>query len=472
MADAYRARLLVEAFLGGEKDLFKELDSESAGKPTLARKVLDAVASRCIPSLKDKGLPQFHAAIKAVFKGLEEKVFSMMVESLISIEASYDAREVAHEAKRRFPEHGFFAFMVRALETRAVRKKGKLHRVQYPWIAPEELGRGKRAIKKIKAVIEAESDNAVLQSSPLCCGTEGSLGVFARRDIQMGEQILLGKSIYETVNDYIVKACDACCGPLRGTPLTLDCCKARYCKPSCKMEAIKSYHRILCGKGFGWLHQAYSNADPFGNDMVPLLMVKVLATAIQQNAKPLKMACVGTMQVGYGKGTRSCFKLFDNVIAPVEVLQSLGVDIFTDRRFDSWAMQTLFLRIENNRHGVKFRNKTYSGLDPMFTMLNHDCGPAAVWHPKTGTVGSSIVVSACRDIKVGEEICISYTLVHLPEVERREMVKQHIGRVCECARCLNERAAAAAGRQADIFDLTGIMEVTARIMLEQQKLEQ
>ena len=62
-------------------------------------------------------------------------------------------------------------------------------------------------------------------------------------------------------------------------------------------EAKNTYHDIICGKDFSWLYKACREADQIYCDKVPLMLVKkTLATAIQQNCKPLKVSCVRTLK--------------------------------------------------------------------------------------------------------------------------------------------------------------------------------
>lgn len=487
VADAHRGRLLIDAFWAGEKKFFQDFLSGKVDTDTLICKIYKTVFVRATTPSTWKGQAEAHQETIAVFNEMEERAFITMVEGLSRIGALHDALVVAREARRRFPKNAVFEGCVRMLPFQqraldqdcrengnhhpAARKVGRLHRVQYPWIAQEEVGRGNKAIKKVKAKIEAASENIVLKKSLLCCGTEESLGIFARRKIPKGERILLDRSIFSIFNDTTETTCDACSAPLSGYSHAVECCKVRYCSAICKAEALKSYHRTLCRKDFGWLYKEYSGADPLSNDMVPLLMVKVLATAIQQNARPLKVASVGTMHAGYGKQNPSYFKLMDNIIAPIKILQTLGVDIFADRRFDSWVMQTLFLRIENNKQGVKLGRRTHSGLNPMFTMFNHACDPAALWWQEGATLGAPVEVRAYRNIEEGEEICISYTDLDLPETKRRSMVRPHIGKDCECARCLKERAAVAAGQPVEAFDLSGLKSFLETWWNEQRNLK-
>lgn len=474
IADAYRGRLLIEAFRAGEKELFQDSFPRKVVKDKLFFKVYTAVSIDVAMSSNGEGPAKAHQQLVFELDEMEERAFVTTIEGLRRLGAVYDALEVAREAKTRFPKNAVIEGYVQSLPIQqraldeeclkqgihhpAARKVGRLRRVQYPWVVQEEVGRSNKAIKKVKANIKAASNNAVLRTSPLCCGTEESLGVFARRKIPKGERIVLDRSIFSTFNDTAETNCDACSILLSGNPHVLECCKVRYCSAICKADALKSYHKTLCRKDFRWLYREYSDADPLLNDMIPLLMVKVLATAIQQNARPLKVACVGTMHAGYGKQIPSYFKLMDNITAPTKILQTLGVDIFTDIRFDSWVMQTLFLRIENNRQGATYRRRTYSSLNPMFTMFNHACKPSATWFDEGGIIGAPVDIRAFRNIEEGEEICISYTDVHLTEEKRRSMVASHIGKDCACARCLEERAAVAAGQPVDVFDLSGMAD--------------
>lgn len=345
--------MLVEAALD-EQYLLEKSAFENRENSTPGHKVVKAVVACHVPSLPEENPTDFAWAVIVALLEREERAYSNMLVTLHWIQAWYDALQLANEARKRFPGTAFFKSYVeigssqlsaldemhfgQGVSAPEARTVGRLHRVHYPWIAREEYKRSKKVAKKIKVNVEAASNNAIVQPGSLCGGNEGSLGVFAHREIPKGERIVMDYSIFSTFNSFGLNICEACCGPLSKTSLTLEWCKAVYCSVACRMEAIKSYHKSLCCKDFNWLCGAYSKADPLTNEMVPLLMVKLLATVIQHNPRPLKIARVGGMQAGYGKETPSYFKLYDNVIVPTKILQTLGVDIFTDRRFDSKAI--------------------------------------------------------------------------------------------------------------------------------------
>ena len=52
-----------------------------------------------------------------------------------------------------------------------------------------------------------------------------------------------------------------------------------------------------------------------------------------------------------------------------------------------------------------------------------------------------MTVKAIRDIKKGEEICISYVEPWIPEKERKTELWKRIGGLCGCMSCKREREA-------------------------------
>lgn len=439
------------------------------GDGSLTSKVIEAIVSKS--QQRDFEFTEVRDEISVI----EERAWLIMAQGLMCIRAWYDALSVLEDGLKKYPSSLVFKSLLAKLKldleklkedfkaqgqdnttVQNTTKRGRVGRVAYPWIVPEELTRGTKAIKKLKARFESAATKAAVAPSGLGGTTDGNYGVFATDDIKKGERILLDRSIFSCYNTLGISDCSACCQPLYGSKVTADCCKARFCTESCKAEALNAYHRVLCGKDFGWLYAACKDAGIVTNEMIPLHMVKVLATAIQQNAKPLKVACVGTLTADYQKPVLSFFKLFDNITAPIKVLQILGVDIFTDMRFDSWALQTLFLRIETNKQGGVFGKRRHSGINTLFSVFNHDCNPGATWHGVEA--GGAIEVAAIRHITKGEEICVSYIEPWVPEAERRQRVLTHIGRICECVRCVQEREAVANGSKTDAFDVSKIRQ--------------
>ena len=482
IADAYRALILVEMFLRFSE---QQKGNRDAGlKDPIASKVFSAVTAGV--HMEDGEGLHIHLNEKfLIIKRFEHAAFVLMATGLLRVRAFYDGVKILEEAQKRFPTSPVIKTTLvtmltrlRQLEEESLDKlrsaehvqrevtRGRVRKVAYPWIVPGEYTRSNNAIKRAKASFRSASANAEISQAAQDDDSTDAYGVFACKDILKGARLLLDRSVCSATNVYNGQSCAGCCGPIDDGRITMDCCDAMFCCPGCHKDAMNNYHRILCGKGFTWLEGPSQKATAeYSHALVPSLMLKVLATAVQQNIKPLRVTCVNTLDAGLGKkNVLSSFTVFENVVAPTKILQCLGVDIFTDTRFDPWALQMLFLRLENNKQGSQIGGQTWCGLNPLFTMFNHDCDPAATWHPLNndkGGGGGALEVRAVRDIGKGEQIFVSYVGVSSSEEARRNTVQLYLGRICECARCVREREdAAAAGRSSAAYDTMAVADKT------------
>ena len=441
-----------------------ELKVREPGDGSLTAKVFSTLLSE-LPQGENESIEAYYLVVFSSIERMHERAYLIMAQGLLSMSAWDDALAVLKEAMIAFPEKSEFKTLRRQFmkkrwsldntlqaqgkdpETiKKIFKSGKLERVAYPWIKVKQLERSVKDMKKVNAQFEAASGKAYIQKSPSDGAStregvrEGDFGVFAKRDIREGETILATRSIW---TDYRTRVGDNCCSACcQNVPeklaIQMDCCNSKFCTDVCKQEATDTYHDVICGKDFSWLYRACKEADQVYCDKAPLMMVKILATAIHLNCKPLKVPCVRTLKANYDNVSLSKFTLFDKIIAPIQILETLGVDIFTDLKFDSWAIQTVITRIENNRVGKKtLGNRKYSTVDPLFCMFNHSCMPSATFEFMGGSTGTT--VKALRDIKKGEEIYISYVDPRLPESVRRDKIWKRIGRACHCLRCRRER---------------------------------
>ena len=442
----------------------EELKAREPDDGSLPAKVFSTILSK-LPQAENQSLEAYYLLVISSIKMMHERAYLIMAQGLLSMSAWDDALAVLKEAIIAFPETWEFKklrrqwkkdqwvlennLQVRGNDAESIKKifkSGKLERVAYPWIGVKELERNVKSMKRANTQFEAASKNAYIQKSPLDGAStregvrEDNFGVFAKCDIREGDTILDTRSIW---TDYRTRVGDNCCSACcQSVPeklaIQMKCCNSKFCTDVCKQEATDTYHDVICGKDFSWLYRACKEADQFYSDKAPLMMVKILATAIHLNCKPLKVPCVRTLQANYDNVSLSKFTLFDNIVAPIQILETLGVDIFADLKFDSWAIQTVITRIENNRVGKKtLGNRKYSTVDPLFCFFNHSCTPSATFKFVGGSTFTT--VKALRDIKKGEEICISYVDPRLPGSVRRDKIWKRIGRACHCLRCSRER---------------------------------
>jgi len=458
VADAYKAWLLTDVLMN-----YQTVKTDG-GK--LYDKVYSTIA-KDIPQLKHLLRQDFHRSmpkmliLREVVWTYRKQAILMMATALSAIRAGHDSICVLEDALKLSPGNKVFAHLL-AVNTKRMEerklvfksrgmddvtmakavKRGRVNRVAYPWIVPEELARSTKAVKRLKAKFKDASANAIIAASSVGGISKDNYGVFAKNDIYKGQRILLDETIFCNYNILGGNYCEACCERLVAGGITVACCQAKYCSEDCKSKALSNYHKTICDQDFSWLYDDCKDADFSFNDAIPLVMLKLLATAVQQDLKPLSLPCVATLTANLNSDKVSFFRLQHNVTTPLKILQTLGVDIFANSRFDSWVTQTLFMRIENNMQGHTFGKRTSIGVNPYFSMFNHDCNPSAKWGGRNGllSVGGPINVSAVRDIKANEEIKVSYVERNLPEEHRREKLKLQLGMICLCERCLRGRS--------------------------------
>jgi SET and MYND domain-containing protein len=70
---------------------------------------------------------------------------------------------------------------------------------------------------------------------------------------------------------------------------------------------------------------------------------------------------------------------------------------------------------------------------PWVSYFNHSCIPNLRRYQ--GDDYGTLEVRAIRDIEAGEELCISYTDLHMTTADRRSVLKDYFGFTCMCQRC-------------------------------------
>jgi hypothetical protein len=153
------------------------------------------------------------------------------------------------------------------------------------------------------------------------------------------------------------------------------------------------------------------------------MWLRILATCVQSGLHPLKHPSIAALTANYESddelGRR--WSLASNVDVPQRILTTLGVDIFKDLRYDTWVLQTIWARMVNNagggiEEGVNGLIATRS-VNPFYSFMNHSYEPNAnavdlssTYPPRTAPIfkSSSLAIIAIKDIKLGEEIQVSY----------------------------------------------------------------
>ncbi|PQE08026.1 hypothetical protein CJF30_00011186 [Rutstroemia sp. NJR-2017a BBW] len=309
-------------------------------------------------------------------------------------------------------------------------RSGRILQRKYPWMDGNLFSRSRELLDHINATFPSTNAQIrpVIASSELPTENVGPLGIFATRNIQPDEQILLDKSVIVTSNilPSTLTFCDACHAALifpfmhPSEVVRPTCsCRVAFCSHSCYDLAVKGYHNLQCGKDFDWLYSgtASSNAKPAkktGSDpWLPKLFLRLMSIVLttpgfephSRNQKhPLTHTLLARMTANYPVGDKTSEAAFDwsfdeNIQTPLKILVQLGIDIWEPKQSSFWSqdvLQTIFWRLENNVNtsvmdlrdlgvdsGTDDGKVHLTVLSPNYLFFNHSCRANTSWH---GTV--------------------------------------------------------------------------------------
>ncbi|KAK5099845.1 hypothetical protein LTS08_005560 [Lithohypha guttulata] len=123
------------------------------------------------------------------------------------------------------------------------------------------------------------------------------------------------------------------------------------------------------------------------------------------------------------------------------------------QNFDFWILQILFSKFRGVANATQ---STFDGkpeiasVHPLWCLANHSCAPNVTWTPKgvreffvrtaeeREWQPESASQEAWTGIKAGEEIFSHYTDIELPVQDRRDRLREVLGGICRCERCIAE----------------------------------
>ncbi|KAJ8061222.1 hypothetical protein OCU04_010294 [Sclerotinia nivalis] len=360
-------------------------------------------------------------------------------------------------------------------------KMGKVLLKPYPWAS--------RVNTRTKMTIEVANNtlgkcSKVLRIQPSTVDISGSheisYGMFATKDIHAGDIVLESSPVLcvkksqlrqhknlldsliwkRKIGSEMTGTCFNCFGSLRcaSRKYGFVCCAHLYfCSRECRNIAQQYYHEGLCGMDISHI---YADAEgekcfPSGPEISKVVWLRLLATCKQGGGHPLQHPLVAHL-VSHEAQADDPWSLETRVITPLKILHKLGVDIFADKCFDTWILETLwYVNLPQKLfsiqlmyiHRQRFRINAVGGLgeeneyecwvDGSYAMFNHSCeNPPMICLIHTGS-GSKFQCRAGREIKKGEEVFVCYIEeLSKSTEERRQMLNGWLSGDCMCRRCL------------------------------------
>ena len=367
--------------------------------------------------------------------------------ALTTVQRAYDHDRLESETDDNLED-------MNALEEEEYRRSGHVLMQSYPWMDPDLFSRGLGVIPSVQNQFRLASwSQCRLERSSVRDGisTEDRsekfsevFGVMAAEDLARNGLILVDHTALAAVDDP-TNRCSCCCGALAGKVSTLKCCSTRFCSSFCADGALASYHLAVCGKDLSKFETAYraksATRERAANEM---LFLRVLAGAVQYSSMhPLHTPFLKQLTAMYDGKKHQPFDCKKNIVETFEMLTCLGVDIFANPNFDTWVLQTLRARIDNNAREYSVNGHAHIAINPLYSFFNHSCDPNVKWKDDDTTQSSTVRMYALRRVSEGEELFINYheELSDKPYLVRREVLRQWLGFDCQCARCIQEEAA-------------------------------
>ncbi|MCJ1360667.1 MAG: hypothetical protein MMC33_010676 [Icmadophila ericetorum] len=296
------------------------------------------------------------------------------------------------------------------------RRGGMVILRKWPWMKSFRFVRDKALLNEINAELKVCSGMIEVRKSSMEYGISSAktkkqkkkadesldfLGIFAKKDIGIGETFLVDRPLFATSSVVTPQQCCHCFENLPSTRV-VSCanCITKYCSSKCMMEAQNTYHKPLCGRDFSWVHYRYSPDMSKTNG----ILLKLLASSIQNGIHPLEHPLIVRLTANYTGDNTDTWSLA-NVANQIKMVEQLGIDVYADLRFDTWVLGVIGARISNNAIGGNDRLI----VRPHHSLFNRSCETYTDMRP-IGGVGKSLEMEmvAVRPIKKGEEIFIEY----------------------------------------------------------------
>lgn len=343
------------------------------------------------------------------------------------------------------------------------REHGVVMHWRYPFLPLRYQSRSTTLIDLTNTHFKSAASNCTLSQSPVLHSTNGEsdvLGVFAARNLQFREPLLVGSTAFSasSISSYApstlenrpvaARVCENCYAEIptgSDKVMKMDCCSTYYCSAFCIHAAATNYHRVVCGQDFDWLYREAAKKRSQFSDFVlnGPMWLRVLAICVQSGCHPLEHPSLARLTPLYDEKLR-LWTIANNIETPLRILRQLGINIHTDMRYDSWVLQTIWARIINNQEEHNMDDgRPVRGINPFYSYFNHSCEANTEWkHPNEASCkgGSTkqIYVIHPRGIRKGGEIFINYGVEDGQSKETRHaMLAAWIGdnNSCGCQKC-------------------------------------
>ncbi|KAF7936310.1 uncharacterized protein EAE98_002529 [Botrytis deweyae] len=480
-ADAYKALILTTSVFDG-----KYLGSRVWLEMGMAIWYRDAVKGN--PWDVNFSATKFGIQMLDFLKYERKQAYTQLIFSLCYLQALPDIKAITTEALKRYPDDITFLYFQHAATSAYESNRtfiyqqalpdgikwvhaemGTVWNKPYPWASGFHT-RTKRSIKAANIALKKCSKVLRIQPSNMTMSDSGGVcyGMFASQDIHRGDTII-ERSPVLSISGLQLKThlnlidsllgepktrsktspgnCFNCYGLLNkyGPKYGFACCSHLYfCSKDCKNLAQQYYHDALCGTNIIPIYSFSKNKKCYvcGPEIAGMIWLRLLATCKQGGGHPLQHPLVTNLSI-HEAAAQDPWSLNVRVIRPLKTLEILGIDVFANQWYDTWVLETLWQIFRVNSAGAYNTENEYGcWVDSFYAMFNHSCEDPRMMGTHIqdfDRAGSKFQHGAAREIKKGEEVCVSYIeVLSRSKMERRKALAGWLSGDCKCKRCLAE----------------------------------
>ncbi|KAH0543120.1 hypothetical protein FGG08_002546 [Glutinoglossum americanum] len=452
VGDAYKSILLIDAALGHSSNLGWQVRLQ------LGMKLWYPGAS------DDQCFGQ--ASINSLIGIIQPSAHTVIAKSLIYLQSYPECIAMCQLTMGKFPDWTFLVEHLtiarERLETKrilldrlGITEKEKNQRMRlgitlvrpYPWMPARFLRREQALIDSLNEELETWGPKCKIQPSSFKPSIPShirgintipeSMGMFATGLIRKGEQVFVDTTPAGFSLRNVSLFCGNCCDNLPLAPVALECCAiSLFCSTKCRDLALAQYHSPMCGRDLNWVYIDFQSPPTEIPDFRPPIFLRLLAMCIQRGVHPLQHPTIARLVPAYTSIHPEGWSLHGNIYAPIMILEAFGINIYTDLRFDTWVLQTMWWRFKNNASAEVTSEQPIITSNPFLSCVNHSCEPNVASRFGSGTTAG---LEALREIREGEELFISYIpLDGMQKVDRRKNLAPYFGGPCSCTRCERE----------------------------------
>ncbi|CAG8444708.1 11617_t:CDS:2 [Ambispora gerdemannii] len=286
-----------------------------------------------------------------------------------------------------------------------------------------QLSGSKLRLVRLNLKMESSNDDA--------SNSEINFGIVAQCNITRNT-IIWQEKVFLHVNSRLTERCDNCNKRITDENkfiCEISNCNEIFCNAKCYQEALKTFHKPLCGKDLTPILQLVQEGRS-STSLFPLFVLKLFAIAKQRDICPLDIEEI--KHLARDKPLSGSMCLPEPLIFIHQKAQEILDIPMGDLRFDFWIFLTCYsMAVPNTFTRRHQKRPDVLSVFSLTSLINHECRPNA------SVNGEQLI--AIKRVKKNEPVTISYIGEEDSSYQNRQAMLHLWGFECNCWFCLAQK---------------------------------